>query len=205
MISEKTKSFLGIFIILILFVLSSYIVRTNIEFFNSLIGNNIYGIFIYILITIIAIVIAPISMTPLIPIVSNVFGWIFGAILTFIGWSIGSFIVFFLCRKYGVDLIKKLISLKHINKIESKIPKENLFFDIVLLRMIIPVDILSYALGLFSKVNFKTYALATMIGIIPFTIVFSYLGTMPLWYQVSGIVTVVLLITLIHVLRDLKR
>ena len=205
MLSEKVKSFIGLFIILILFILSSYIVRTNIEFFNNLIGNNIYGIFVYIIITVIAIVIAPISMMPLIPIVSNVFGWIFGAILTFIGWTIGAFIVFFLCRKYGVELIKKFISLKHINKIESKIPKENLFWDIVLLRAIIPVDILSYALGLFSKVDFKTYALATMIGIIPFTIVFSYLGTVPLWYQVSGIILVVLLITAIHVLRDLKR
>ncbi|MCH8945943.1 MAG: TVP38/TMEM64 family protein [Nanoarchaeota archaeon] len=203
--SEKTKAFAGVLIILALFILSSYIVRTNIEFFNNLIGNNVYGILVYILITIIAIVVAPISMMPLIPIISNVFGWVFGAIFTFIGWTIGTFIVFFLCRKYGIDLIKKFISLKQINKLESKIPRENLFIDIVLLRTIIPVDILSYALGLFSKVDFKTYALATMIGIIPFTIVFSYLGTVPLWYQVSGIILVVLLITTIHILRELKK
>ena len=74
-----------------------------------------------------------------------------------------------------------------------------------MLRAIIPVDILSYALGLFSKVDFKTYALATMIGIIPFTVILSYLGTVPLWYQVSGIVAIVLLITLIHVLREIKK
>lgn len=205
MFSEKTKAFLGILIILFLFIFSSYIVRTNIEFFNNLIGDNIYGILIYILITIIAVVIAPISMVPLIPVVSNVFGWILGAIFTFIGWILGAFIVFFICRKYGVDLIKKFVSLKNINKFESKIPKENLFWDIVLLRMIIPVDILSYALGLFSNVKFKTYAFATFIGIIPFTIIFSYLGTVPLWYQVSGIIIVVLLITTIHILRELKK
>jgi len=204
MSSEKTKAFLEILAIVILFIFFSYLVRTNIEFFNNLIGGNTYGILVYIIITIIAVVIAPISMVPLIPIVSNVFGWVFGAIITFLGWTIGTFIVFFLCRKYGVPLVKKFISLKHINKIESKIPKENLFWDIVLLRVIIPVDILSYALGLFSKVDFKTYALATMIGIIPFTIILSYLGTVPLWYQVSGIILVVLLITTIHIIRELR-
>jgi len=205
MLSEKTKSFLGILFILILFILSSYIVRTNIEFFNSLIGNNIYGIFVYILITIVAVVVAPISMTPLIPIVSNVFGWFPAGVFTFIGWTIGAFIVFFISRKYGVDLIKKFISLKHINKLESKIPKENLFIDIVLLRMIIPVDILSYALGLFSKIDFKTYALATMIGIIPFTFVLSYLGTVPIYYQFIGFFVIGLIVVLIHEFHKKKR
>jgi uncharacterized membrane protein YdjX (TVP38/TMEM64 family) len=199
---EKTKSILTLLIILGLFIISSYLVRKNIDFLNGLIGDGSLGILIYFLITIIAVVIAPITMVPLIPIVSNLFGWINTAIITVIGWSLGSFIVFFICRRYGVNIIRKLVSLKEINKLESKIPKENLFLDILLLRMIIPVDVLSYGLGLFSKVDFKTYAIATVIGIIPFTFVFSYLGTVPLWYQIPGFIAVVFIIALVHVLRN---
>ena len=198
MLSEKTKAFLGILIILILFILSSYFVRENIEFVQNLIGNNFLGILIYISISIVAIVIAPISMMPLVPIAANLWGWFYSGIIHIIGWFIGSLIVFWISRKYGVPLIKKFVSLEKINKLESKIPKENLFLDIVLLRMIIPVDILSYALGLFSKVKFKTYFLATIIGLIPFAFAFSFLGTVPFYYQLIGFFVIGLIIVLIH-------
>ena len=195
---EKTKSFIGLLIILGLFILSSYLVRENIDLIKDLIGNDFLGILIYILITITAIVIAPISMMPLIPIASNIWGRVPTAIILIFGWTLGSIIVFWISRKYGVPLIKKFVSLEKINKLESKIPKENLFLDIVLLRMIIPVDILSYALGLFSKVKFKTYFLATIIGLIPFAFAFSFLGTVPFYYQLIGFFVIGLIIVLIH-------
>jgi len=50
--NEKTKSLLGIFFVLGLFVLSSYLVRQNMEFLESAIGNNYYGILVYFFITI---------------------------------------------------------------------------------------------------------------------------------------------------------
>ena len=50
----------------------------------------------------------------------------FAGIINWVGWSIGSIIVFCISRKYGVPLIKRFISLKKLNKLESKIPKENL-------------------------------------------------------------------------------
>ncbi len=202
--NEKIKSFIGVLIILALFLISSYIVRNNIDYIKSLIGDGFYGIFIYFLIIIIAIVIAPISMTPLIPLASGLWGWFNAAIIHVTGWFIGSIIVFILCRAYGVDLIRRFVSLKEIRKFESKIPRGEYFLDIVLLRMIVPVDLLSYALGLFSKVNFRTYALATFIGIMPFAFVFSYLGTISLKYQIIGFVVIAFVIGLVHELRKKK-
>lgn len=201
----KTKAFLGILVIVALFILSSYFVRENIDIIKSFIGDGFLGILIYILITITAIIIAPISMMPLIPIASNLWGWFYSGVIHIIGWTIGSVIVFIISRKYGVNLIKKFVSLKKINEFEKKIPKENLFLDILLLRMVIPVDILSYALGLFSKVEFKTYTLATIIGIIPFAFVFSFLGTVPIYYQILGFFVVGLVIVLIHEFRKKKK
>lgn len=201
--SSKLKSFLGLLAIVALFALSSYFVRQNIDFLRGLIGNE-FGILFYILIAIFAIVIAPVSMMPLIPLASGVFGWLYTAIFSVIGWTLGSFIVFFISRKYGVDLIKKFVSLEKLEEFENKIPKENVFIDLILLRMIIPVDILSYALSLLTKVGFKTYALTTFIGIIPFAFVFSYLGTIPLKYQIVGIVVVMFIIGVISEFRKGK-
>ena len=188
--NPKTKSFLAAIFAIALFVLVSYYTRQNIELLKELIGNDFRGVFIYILITIFAIVFAPVSMMPLIPLASNLYGVFYAAIINIIGWTIGSFIVFFICRKYGVSIIRKFVSLENIYKWENKIPKKKVFFTLILLRMSVPVDILSYALSLLTKINFKTYAITTIIGIIPFSFVFSYLGTIPLMYQLIGFVLI---------------
>jgi uncharacterized membrane protein YdjX (TVP38/TMEM64 family) len=195
--SEKTKAILGVLVIVALFVLSSFLVRENIGLIKNFIGDSSIGILVYIFITIFAIVFAPISMMPLIPVAANIFGWVQTGFINVIGWFIGSIIVFWVSRKYGVDLIKRFVSLDKISKFESKIPKDKMFVSILLLRMTVPIDILSYALGLFTKVKFKTYAVATFLGIIPFSFVFSYLGVLPVWYQVIGFLVIGLVIALI--------
>lgn len=194
---EKIKAFLGALIIISLFILVSYFAKTNQEFVSSIIGDGFSGILIYLLVVIIAIVVAPISMMPFVPIAANMWGWFNAALIHIVGWSLGSFIVFFISRKYGVPLIRKFVSLKKINEYEKKISKEEVFWGMVVLRMITPVDILSYALSLFTKVKFKTYALATIIGIIPFAFAFSYLGTVPFYYQIAGFVLIGLIVTLV--------
>jgi len=50
------------------------------------------------------------------------------------------------------------------------------FWWIVLLRAIIPVDALSYAIGLFSRVSLWKYSLATFIGMVPMAFIISYAG-----------------------------
>ena len=200
----KIKSFLAAIFIIALFVLVSYFTRQNIDFLKDLIGNDFRGVLIYVLITTIAIVVAPISMMPLIPLASNLWGWFNAAIINVIGWTLGSLVVFFICREYGKPLIKKFVSLDKIYKWENKIPKKNIFFTLVLLRMSIPVDILSYALSLLTKINFRTYALTTIIGIIPFSFVFSYLGTIPIIYQIIGFILIGFVIVFLNKYNKVK-
>ena len=200
----KTKSFLAAIFVIALFILVSYYTRQNIEFLKELIGNDFRGILIYLLITVFAIVVAPVSMMPLIPIASNLYGVFYAAIINIIGWTIGSFIVFFICRKYGVKLIKKFVSLENIYQWENKIPKKKVFFTLILLRMTVPVDILSYALSLLTKINFKTYAITTIVGIIPFAFVFSYLGTIPAIYQIIGFILIGFMIVFLNKYTGVK-
>ncbi len=182
--NEKLKSFLELTLIALLFILASYLIQTNLTFFQTFLADNLTGMLIYILILIIATVIAPVSAFPLIPIASNIWGTNTSATLNIIGWLIGSMIAFYLSREYGVNLIKKIIPLNQINKLEKRIPKENVFWSIVFLRMAIPVDILSYALGLFSKISYQRYFWATLLGITPFAFIFAYLGNLPVYYQI---------------------
>jgi len=194
MLKAKTKSLLEIILVIILFIFFSYIIQTNLAIIQNIMQNNMIGMLIYLSISIIAIVIAPISTLPLLPVASTLWGWQTAGLLSIVGWAIGSLIAFILARKYGVPLIKKFISIEKITEIEKSIPKENVFWSIVFLRMVIPVDILSYALGLFSKIKTRPYFIATIIGITPFAFVFAYLGELPFYYHLAGLVIALILI-----------
>ncbi len=185
---KKILSLFGILLIILLFVLVSFISQQYPDTIRGFIGNNILGMILYLFLFVITTVIAPLSSLPLVPLASAVFGPFLTAVLNILGWTAGAVIIFVLCRKYGVPLIKKFISLQKLQKIESKIPEKSEFWSVVLLRMTIPVDILSYALGLFSKIDFKRYFLATLIGITPFSFVFAYAGAFPVKYQLLALV-----------------
>lgn len=148
-------------------------------------GNSFWTLMVYVLVVILATVIAPVTSLPLIAVMANIWGSFTAAVITIIGWVIGSFIAFFIARKYSQPLVDKMVPKGSLDRIRNMMPEsgENQFWTIVLLRMIIPTDILSYALSLFTRVEFKIYALATLVGVIPGGFIFSYTGTLPVKYQ----------------------
>lgn len=185
---ETQRSLLAILIVILLFAISSSIIQQNIEGIENFIYKGyIIGALVYIFIVAVAVVIAPVSVIPLIPLMSMMYGWQISGLLSILGWTLGAGIAFKLSREYGIPLVKKFISLKKIENIEKKIPKRNIFWSIVFLRMALPVDILSYVLGLFSKVKFKTYLIATIIGITPFAFILAYIGILPIYYQIISL------------------
>ena len=185
---NKNLGMLAGILILIVFILVSYFLQTNMEFFEKNLDLGIFGIFLYVFITVFATVVAPISAIPLLPVAVFLWGWFYAAILSVIAWTIGSVIAFIIARKYGISIIKKFISLDKISYYESFIPKKDLFLGIILMRIFLPVDLLSYLLGIFSKVNLRTFTLATFIGVIPFAIILSYVGSLPILYQLVSLV-----------------
>ena len=175
-------------IVLLLFVSISFILQTNINYFKQKLDLGIYGVIIYLLITIIATVLGPISALPLLPVAVFLWGWKNAALISVIGWTIGSTIAFIIARKYGIEIVKKFISIDKIRYYENFIPEKDIFLGIILIRMFLPVDLLSYLLGIFSKVKLLTYVLATFIGLIPFAIILSYVGSKPLEYQIISFI-----------------
>ena len=138
--------------------------------------NYTYASFAYIIANIASIVIAPLTVLPLIPVASSIFGPSTSAILSIIGWTLGAMIAFLIARHAGRPILEKFASLDKIRKIEKYIPQDVHFFTILILRMLLPVDALSYALGFFSRIDFWKYSLATLIGVAPFSFIFAYAG-----------------------------
>jgi uncharacterized membrane protein YdjX (TVP38/TMEM64 family) len=66
--------------------------------------------------------------------------------------------------------------METVDRLEERIPRDIGFGGIVVLRMILPVDIVSFALGLFRHLQFRTYAVASLVGIVPFAFVWSFAG-----------------------------
>ena len=202
---DKIKAGIGIVLIIALFFISSYYVQNNLEDVKNFLNLGIFSMVVYVLILIVATVVAPVNAMPLLPIASGLWGWFFAGLLSILGWTLGALIAFVLARRWGAPLVRKFVSLEKIRKFEKMIPEENIFWSIVFFRMAIPVDLLSYVLGLFSHIKFRVYALATLIGVSPLAFIFAYIGTLSFVWQILAFVIAVLVILIGYLIRNIYK
>ena len=149
---------------------------------------------------ILAIVIAPVTSLPLIPIASNTYGVFITTVFFSIGGIIGSLIAFWIGRTYGKRIVKNIISIEEAEEVSEAINKKNLFLSLIIMRIVVPADVLSYTLGIFTRVRYRIYIPTMILGTIPGAFYFSYLGSLPLFYQfigwIGGIIMLVLILWL---------
>ncbi|WP_413840099.1 TVP38/TMEM64 family protein [Clostridioides sp. ZZV14-6044] len=106
------------------------------------------------------------------------FGWVNGAILSWVSAMAGAAICFVIGRFLGRDVVAKLTSKFALESIDG-------FFDkygkhtILIARLLpfISFDLVSYAAGL-TSMSFISFFIATGVGQLPATIVYSYVGGM---------------------------
>lgn len=187
-----TKEFLsgafGFVVVALLFVAASALAGRYEDGIRALAGHDGFaGMAAYVAVTVVSVVIAPVSTLPLLPLASAMWGWVIAGALSVVGWTIGAQVAFFLARRFGVPLVRKLVSLETLNKVEDRLPREHLFWSVVFLRMAVPVDVLSYAIGLFSRMKGTSYFFATLIGVIPFAFLFAYAGTLSPVFQIAAL------------------
>lgn len=109
---------------------------------------------------------------------ANLFGWWQGAILSWTSAMTGAAVCFYIARVLGRDAAVKLTSKAGLEQIDS-------FFErygkntILVCRLLpfVSFDIVSYAAGL-TSMSFLEFFVATGIGQLPATIVYSYVGGM---------------------------
>ncbi|MGC4018242.1 MAG: TVP38/TMEM64 family protein [Muricomes sp.] len=109
---------------------------------------------------------------------ANLFGWWQGAILSWCSAMAGAALCFFIARILGRDVVIKLTSkagLEQIDKFFEKYGRNTIL--ICRLLPFVSFDIVSYAAGL-TSMSFGSFFIATGLGQLPATIVYSYVGGM---------------------------
>ena len=108
---------------------------------------------------------------------ANLFGWWRGAILSWSSAMAGATICFFVARILGRDAAEKLTSKVGMGQIEEFFKKYGK--NTVLICRLLPFvsfDYVSYAAGL-TSMSFWSFFVATGIGQLPATLVYSYVGS----------------------------
>lgn len=170
------------------------------DFFNHLVKEpTLLDGFIFVTCLAAAVVFLPLTAMPLIPMGSMVFGPLVTSLLSILGWTIGAVGAFLVSRYIARPVILRISDLDGLEKFIQNYTGKTRFILIVLLRLTVPVDIGSYALGLISSVRLLEYTLATLIGVTWFSFAFAYLGDNLINSNILGIVSIVSLSAIIFI------
>ena len=106
------------------------------------------------------------------------FGWIYGALLSWFSAMVGAILCFYIAKFLGREFIEKLTSKSALASVDSFFEKHGKYA--ILIARLLPFlsfDLISYAAGL-TKMKIKDFVIATAIGQLPATIIYSYAGEM---------------------------
>src|SRR3954470_1446126 len=139
---SRSREYLTVTAVGAILLAAVVVVRTYAEPIREFIDQHAFwGLFLYISLNIVDAVLAPGATLPLIPVASHVWGRVFAAIATTAGWTAGSLIAFLIARRWGYPLVRKLTSLARVQQMKRYIP-EDLFWSIVLVRLVLPMDVI---------------------------------------------------------------
>lgn len=139
-------------------------------------GTSLSSYFYFVLLLVAATVFMPVTVMPLIPLAAITLGPFVTGILSIIGWTLGGVIAFLIAQYLGRPFVQRFVALNKIDAMVNQFPQSMRFSVIVLLRLTLPVDVISYAVGLTRSVTLVEYTLATVIGVTWFSFSFAYMG-----------------------------
>lgn len=106
------------------------------------------------------------------------FGWVKGAILSWSSAMVGAVLCFYIARYFGRDVVGRLTSHGALESVDVFFEKYGKY-AILIARLLpfVSFDLVSYAAGL-TSMSFWSFFVATGIGQLPATIIYSYIGGM---------------------------
>ncbi|GAA0099697.1 TVP38/TMEM64 family protein [Paraclostridium bifermentans] len=134
------------------------------------------------------------------------FGWVKGALLSWTSAMAGAALCFYIARFLGRDTVEKLTSKFAIDSVDEFFNKYGKH-TILIARLLpfISFDLVSYAAGL-TSMSFVSFFIATGIGQLPATIIYSYVGDMLTGgakLMMMGILTLSAISVLLYVLKKI--
>lgn len=135
------------------------------------------------------------------------FGVVYGSIISIIGNILAATIAFLNSRYFLKNYVQNKLLKKYpkLDYYEDKIFKDGLL-AVIFLRLlpIFPFNILNYFLGV-TEVKFNHYLIGTILGIIPGTIAYVYLGESIMMHSLyQFILALVIILGLIYLTKKIK-
>ncbi|WP_308551890.1 TVP38/TMEM64 family protein [Peptoniphilus duerdenii] len=139
-------------------------------------GFGVYAVVVSFLLMLLQSLISPIPAFFITLSNAMIWGWAKGALLSWSSAMVGAAMCFFIARILGRDVVRKFASEGVLVAIEEFFKKYGKYaITVARLLPFIPFDAVSYAAGL-TSMDFWGFFLATGIGQLPATIVYSYAG-----------------------------
>jgi uncharacterized membrane protein YdjX (TVP38/TMEM64 family) len=167
-------------------------------------ANGRLGIAVFITTSALAVLMPLLTNLPLVPFAVLAWGPWWTASLLLLGWMIGATLSFTLGRRASAWVLRSFPSVQRHADIDRLIHPRHRLLSLVLLRMTFPVDVLSYALGLFSRrTTLAESVLSTALGAAPFAVLFALFPTLSATAQavVSGASVLAFAVYALWVLR----
>jgi len=135
------------------------------------------------------------------------FGTFKGTLYALVGAIIGGTLAFLVARYFGQKLVDRILEkrFKNLDKQSHKL-KEKGFISVLILRLLpfIPFNIVNFSLGI-TKIKFRDYFLATLVGILPGTLLYTYFGDAIAEFNFRNIIISILLMILLFILIYIYR
>jgi uncharacterized membrane protein YdjX (TVP38/TMEM64 family) len=134
------------------------------------------------------------------------FGWIYGALLSWFSAMVGAILCFYIAQFLGREVVEKLTSKTALESVDSFFDKHGR--NAILIARLLPFisfDIVSYAAGL-TSMKMKDFIIATGLGQLPATLIYSYAGQMLTGgakFFVYGLLTLFAFSALIYLLKKM--
>nr|WP_277231293.1 TVP38/TMEM64 family protein [Romboutsia timonensis] len=187
--------------------MTSYLVKLDMEGLKEyILSFGIWGPVVSFLLMILQSVAAPLPAFVITFANAALFGWVYGAILSWTSAMAGAAICFYIAKFLGRNTVENLTSkfaLDDVDKFFAKYGKHTIL--IARLLPFMSFDLVSYAAGL-TSMSFSSFFIATGIGQLPATIVYSYVGGMLTGgakLMMTGLLTLFALSILIYVIKKI--
>lgn len=142
--------------------------------------HAVIGVAIFLFTSALAVVLPFASNLPLVPLAVLAWGPGWTALLLLVGWIAGSVFSFLLGRHTRGWILRRFPSVQRHADIDRLVHPNHRLASLISLRMTFPVDVLSYALGLFSRSTTLAEVMAsTAIGAAPFAVLFAWFPALP--------------------------
>jgi uncharacterized membrane protein YdjX (TVP38/TMEM64 family) len=137
------------------------------------------GVVVFVATSALAVLVPMLTNLPLVPLAVLAWGPWWTASLLLFGWVLGATLSFALARRARAAIVRRFTAVQRHAGIDRLIHPRHRLLSLVLLRMTFPVDVLSYALGLFSRgTTTAEVALSTLLGAAPFALLFALMPTL---------------------------